>query len=335
MTMPQCQFLKEVKMIEKRNILILSAGRRVELVQAFQQALAKYFPEATVFATELNPKLSAACHTVQQSFKAPRVTAPEYIDYLLGLCEQHSIGLVIPTIDTELNVLAQNRSRFESAGINLIISGAGLVTACRDKRKTAAVFDNLDISQPLIYKKDDIRFPCFCKPYDGSCSIGAIALETKDCLTSELLDNEKNMFMELITKDYSEYTIDAYYDKQNRLRCLVPRERLEVRGGEVSKGATRKNYVYDYLRSRLDLIEDATGCITFQVFANNQTQSIKALEINPRFGGGYPLAHAAGANYADWLIREYFLKEEICFFDDWEDNLLMLRYDAKVIVHEA
>ena len=322
-------------MIEKRNILILSAGRRVELVQSFQHALAKYFPDAVVFATDLNPELSAACHIAQQSFKAPRVTAPEYIDYLLDLCRRYAIGLVIPTIDTELNVLAQNRFRFESEGINLIISGACLVEACRDKRITATIFDNLDISQPQIYSKDNIKFPCFCKPYDGSCSVGAVALDSVQSLTSELLNNEKNMYMELISKDYSEYTIDAYYDKKNILRCLVPRERLEVRGGEVSKGITRKNYVYDYMLNRLKFIEDAIGCLTIQVFANNQTQSIKALEINPRFGGGYPLANAAGADYADWLVREYFLNEEICFFDEWEDNLLMLRFDSKVLVHDA
>ncbi|MHA7879525.1 MAG: ATP-grasp domain-containing protein [Saccharospirillum sp.] len=322
-------------MSDKRNILILSAGRRVELVQAFQQALVKYFPEAMVYATDLNPEFSAACQSVQISFKAPRVTATEYIDYLLDLCNQHAIGLVIPTIDTELNVLAKNRLKFESYGINLIISGTELVAACRDKRETAKIFDNLDVSQPVIYKKDNIKFPCFCKPYDGSCSVGAIALESEDYLTRELLDNEKNMFMELVPKDYSEYTVDAYYNRRSQLRCLVPRERLEVRGGEVSKGTTRKNFVYDYLLSRLDRIDDAVGCLTIQVFANNKTHSIKALEINPRFGGGYPLTDASGANYAEWLIREYFLNEEICFFDNWENNLLMLRYDSKVLVHEA
>jgi carbamoyl-phosphate synthase large subunit len=59
------------------------------------------------------------------------------------------------------------------------------------------------------------------------------------------------------------------------------------------------------------------------------------LEINPRFGGGYPLTGAAGADYCAWLIAEYLLNKEIGFFDDWEADLLMLRYDAKVILHDA
>ena len=55
-------------------------------------------------------------------------------------------------------------------------------------------------------------------------------------------------------------------------------------------------------------------------------------EINPRFGGGYPQTYAAGGNYADYLIREYFLGEEIKYKDDWKDHLLMLRYDDAVYV---
>lgn len=319
-------------MIDKYNILVLSAGRRVELVQEFQQALKTHFPKAKVFTTDLYPELSAACQISSEGFKAPRVSSLEYIDFLLELCISNKIGLVIPTIDTELQVLANNREKFEAMGINIIISSPALIEVCRDKRKTAETYSNLNISQPEIYEKAHISFPCFCKPYDGSCSIGALPLFTPDMLTEELLRDEKNMFMELVGKEYSEYTIDVYYDRNGKLSCLLPRERIEVRGGEVSKGATRKNYVYEYLRYRLEDLKGARGCITAQVFANPDNEIIKALEINPRFGGGFPLSHAAGADYADWLIREYLLDEKIDFFDGWEDNLIMLRYDAKVLV---
>lgn len=322
-------------MTKKYNILILSAGRRVELVQAFQKALKYYFNDAQVFTTDIFPELSAACQVADGSFKAPRVTAPEYIDYLLNICIEKNIGMVVPTIDVELNILALNRAYFERQGIHLIIASEELVSVCRDKRKTAATYSRLEIDQPAIYDKNSLKFPCFCKPYDGSGSIGALALHTPDMLSLELLEDEKNMFMELVGKEYSEYTVDAYYDRNGQLSCLVPRERIEVRAGEVSKGATRKNYVYNYLRSRLKKLEGARGCITIQVFANPETESIKALEINPRFGGGFPLSHAAGANYPDWLVREYFLDENINFYDQWKNNLLMLRYDAKVIVNES
>ena len=153
-------------------------------------------------------------------------------------------------------------------------------------------------------------------------------------LTSDILQNPKNMFMEYVDKGFNEYTCDAYFDSNSLLKCLVPRERLEVRAGEVSKGATRKNYVYDFLIDRLRKIQGAVGCVTIQVFGNPQSGEIKGLEINPRFGGGYPLTSAAGCSFAEWIIREYILNEKILFFDNWVNGLIMLRYDAKVIVIE-
>lgn len=315
------------------NILILSAGRRVELVESFKTALKQYIPNAQVFTADISPELSAACHSSDAYFKVPRVTSSDYINKLIDICKKNHIGLVIPTIDTELQVLADNQKSFKNESINLIISTPELISACRDKRKTVSVYKALDVDQPKIFDRNNIQFPCFCKPYDGSSGIGAYPIHAPEMLTKELLDNEKNMFMELIGSEYSEYTVDVYYDKQGELRCLVPRQRLEVRGGEVSKGITRKNFVYDYLLPRLKKLTNGRGCVTVQVFANSSNKCIKALEINPRFGGGFPLSQVAGADYTDWLIREYLLNEDINFYDNWEDNLLMLRYDAKVLVH--
>ena len=56
------------------------------------------------------------------------------------------------------------------------------------------------------------------------------------------------------------------------------------------------------------------------------------IEINPRFGGGYPLSYNAGGNFPELLIREYFLNEAIEYFDNWKDDMLMLRYDDAVYI---
>lgn len=321
-------------MIVKNNILVSSGGRRVELVQAFQQALVRHQPCGRVFCSDMNPELSSACQIADEFFKVPRVTDSGYIEHILSLCKEKQVGLIVPTIDTELLILAQNRHRFSAEGIHIIISDESLISYCRDKRKTAELFDEMNIDQPAILDKSKLTYPCFCKPYDGSCSIGALALQAKSELTQDILDNSKNMFMELVPKSYSEYTIDAYYTQENVLKCLVPRKRLEVRGGEVSKGVTRRNFVYDYLLNKVSHLKGACGCITFQLFVNEETESIKGLEINPRFGGGYPLAHDAGAHFTDWLVKEYLNDETIEFCDSWEQDLTMLRYDAKVLVRD-
>lgn len=316
------------------NVLILSAGRRVELVIAFREAMASLNIRGKVMCTDMVPELSSACLVADGFFKVPRATDKAYIDNLMAICQSNSIKLVIPTIDTDLEKLSRAKDSFSKFGCHISVPEPTFVTACRDKRKTADLFQRLDITSPEIYDSDSMKFPCFCKPYNGSSSIGAFVLNNENDLTDDILNNKNNMYMELIGKEYVEVTVDCYYSKLGELKCLVPRERIETRSGEVSKGVTRKGVVYKYLLERLIKIPGVVGCVTVQVFYNKTTGDVKGLEINPRFGGGYPLSYAAGANYPLYLLKEYISDQVIHFIDDWEADLLMLRYDAKVLSHE-
>lgn len=330
--MQRCQYSKEKKLMN--NILILSAGRRVELVTAFRETMASLNIRGKVMCTDMVPELSSACLVADDSFKVPRATDDSYIDDLKMICQNSSIKLVIPTIDTDLEKLSKAKDSFKEIGCHISVPDTEFVTACRDKRKTAGLFKSLKIASPKIYDSSSMNFPCFCKPYNGSSSVGAFVLNNKAELTDNILKNKNNMYMELIGKEYIEVTVDCYFSRQNELKCLVPRERIEIRSGEVSKGVTRKNIVYNYLLERLKNIPGVVGCITVQVFYNKETGDIKGLEINPRFGGGYPLSYAAGANYPLYLLKEYIGNEVIDFCDNWEADLLMLRYDAKVLSHD-
>jgi carbamoyl-phosphate synthase large subunit len=315
------------------NVLLTSAGRRVELASAFKAEMASRNPGALLYAVEARPDLSAVCQIVDRSLQAPRVTDPSYVDFLWSTCRSLGVGLVIPTIDTELFLLAQHRRAFAEEGIHLVVSDEDLVRICRDKRLTGRLFADMSIDTPRIYPRSEVQFPCFVKPYDGSSSIGAAFVASSAMMTSSMLSDEKLVFMEWIDGSHKEFTVDAYFDRSGQLQCCVPRERIEVRAGEVSKGVTRRSEVYDYLMPRLKMLHGARGCITFQLFYSPATGRYAALEINPRFGGGFPLAYSAGANFPGWLIDEYLLDKPIAFLDSWEANLMMLRYDAKVLVH--
>lgn len=138
-------------MNNKQNVLLLSAGRRVGLLQAFRSELKKRSLNSAVIAVDHNPKMSAACQLADYAFALPRVNDAGYMDQLLTLCEQQNIGLVIPTIDTELLALAQARGLFAERGIHLVISDECLVKQCRDKRRTAARIANaLTISKAML-----------------------------------------------------------------------------------------------------------------------------------------------------------------------------------------
>lgn len=316
------------------NILVTSAGKRVTLVKLFQVELKKVFSEGKVFTTELNPKMAPAAIISDGCFEVSRVTDDNYIERLLDICLSNSIQLVIPTIDTELSVLSANKTLFKQHGIDLIVSDTAFITTCRDKRNTNTFFNHANIRIPQPIDRNNPSFPLFAKPYDGSLSKDLFVVNCMEDLTSEILNNPKLIFMEYIDKAaFKEFTVDMYYGKDNHVKSIVPRERVEVRAGEINKGFTRKNNLVEYLRERLEYIHGVVGCICVQLFYNETTQEVVGIEINSRFGGGYPLSYYAKANYPLYLIKEYLQHEKIDYDDEWLDNTLLLRYDNELIVY--
>ncbi|CEN33975.1 ATP-grasp domain-containing protein [Capnocytophaga cynodegmi] len=315
------------------NILITSAGQRVSLVRAFQKEIKKLDSDNKVYTVDYEPMLAPACIISDGYKKVCRVTDSDYIENLLNICQLWNIKLIIPTIDTELLTLAKHKQIFLDNGIIPIVSSFDFVEKCRDKRLINKFFNENNIETPRTFNKDNLEFPLFVKPYDGSASKNSFLISDKTEITEHLLNDPKMMFLEHITSDYEEFTIDAYYDRNNILKCIVPRRRISVRAGEINKGVTKKNELVDFIKNRLGKIDGAIGCLTMQFFFNPETKRVIGIEINPRFGGGYPLSYLAGANFPKFIIDEYILNEEIQPFDDWEDNLLMLRYDNEVLVH--
>lgn len=319
--------------MENNNILITSAGQRVSLVRAFQNEIKKLQPENKVYTVDLNPSLAPACHVSDGFVKINRVTDPDYILDLLNICKELHIKLIIPTIDTELILLAEHKDLFLKEGITPIISTVDFVKKCRDKRIINEFFLENGIDIPQKIDKENPTFPLFIKPYDGSLSKDTFLIQSKDELNISHFSNQKLLFMEYIDHaTHDEYTLDVYYDKNGCLKCIVPRKRIFVRSGEINKGVTKKNELVSYIKSKLSFIEGAIGCLTMQFFFNHNSKKIIGIEINPRFGGGFPLSYLAGANYPAYLIKEYILNESINYFDEWEDNLLMLRYDDEILV---
>ena len=314
------------------GVLITSAGRRVELTQFWKKSLFSFFgSDSFVFTTDLDPLLSAACQISDKSFKVCRATEPEYITQILSICLDCNISLVVPTIDTELQVFADSRELFAAYGVHILVSDSDFVSKCRDKRLTSALFASLSIPTPKILDPSRLSFPCFMKPLSGSCSQGIKAIHSPDDLSKYDLSNPDNLFQELVPCDWSEYTVDLCYSQNGDLLGCVPRQRLEVRGGETSKGVTRKNYLYKLLKSKLKNIKGARGVLSLQVFVSPMHDHILGIEINPRFGGGYPISHAAGASYPSILIRDFLLREPLRYHEDWQEDMLGLRHDSMIV----
>lgn len=319
----------------KINLLITSAGRRVSLINAFKKEIKTLGLNSKVYCTDLNPVLSSACQVSNGFFKVKRVTHHDYISDLLDICLKNNIKLIIPTIDTELEVLAKNMEFFSKKGITILISDLEFVQKCRDKRLIHDFFDSIDFKRANEHNIHNLKFPVFVKPSDGSRSQGIYLINSKDDLTQDILENGKNMFLEYFSSDnYAEFTIDIYFTKESKIKCIVPRERIIVRDGEVNTACARKNSIVNFVKEKFKDVKGLYGCITLQVFKHKEKDEIIGIEINPRFGGGYPLSYLAGANFQKWILQEYILDEKIEeYFDHWKDNTLMIRYDSEIITY--
>ena len=323
-----------IKNIKPFNVLITSVGRRVELVNLFKKNLKKQFKNGKVYVCDNSPHFSAACQVADEYFKSPLISDKKYINFLLNLCKKKGVGILIPTIDTDLKILSKNKDKFYKFRINIICSNYEIIKICSDKRLVAKYFSNMQINTPKIYSYKNIKFPCFAKPYDGSSSIGAEKIMNRNHFYFVRKNNRKTIFMRYLNKNFKEYTVDAYYDKYNVLKCAVPRKRIEVRGGEISKGETKKNYIYRLFKKKFNRMSNVTGPINVQIMVDEKSKKMFFIEINPRFGGGFPLSYNAGANFIKMIIDEYLLEKKINFKEDWKKDQLSLRFDQSIDIHK-
>ena len=318
------------------NILITSAGRRVSLIKAFKEASKKLKTNSKIFITDLNLIRSPSSYFADDSFKIGFFNDPNYINDLLKICLKNRISFIVPTLDSELILLTNSKSLFSDNGINIIISDLRLIKILRNKITTNTFFNSFNIKTPIIFNKDNMKFPVFLKPLNGSNSKGIYKAENiKEIKPSDLESNNMMILENIDNTIYDEYTIDLYYDKKSSLKCVVPRIRLKVVGGESNQGITKKNEVLDFVKDKFSFIGGAIGCLTLQLFSNKLNPlDIIGIEINPRFGGGYPFSLNAGANFPEFIIREYILNEQIEYFDKWKDNCLNIRYENEIIIND-
>jgi carbamoyl-phosphate synthase large subunit len=316
------------------SVLISSAGRRVALLRAFKGALLDAGIRGSVIAVDATP-LAPAFHLADASFVVPPCTDPGFVDTVLDICVTNGVKLIIPTIDTELPVYAKHRDWFAENGILVNVSSEETVRLAADKRATNQFLHQLGapvVKQELlaeaIGKSHDWDFPVIAKPASGSSSLGVFRLASPAEL--RLLGERPDYVVEAYAPGF-ELTVDVFL-MEGRCCLTVPRRRLEVRAGEVSKGATMR---HEGVMSTAALVAEALpggfGALNIQMFYDPETDSVIVSEINARFGGGVPLSLAAGAQCPNWLIDLALLRKPT-IANEWSDNLVMLRYDDAVFI---
>jgi carbamoyl-phosphate synthase large subunit len=315
------------------NILFTCIGRRVSLLNSFKKAAKELKLNCRFLGTE-KTEFSSALQLCDKKLLVKPVSHEKYIKQLLQIVKQNNVKLLVPTVDLDLQILAENKERFAAAGCTVLISKPQAVNICQDKRKTFKflVKNNFDTPETLSAKealgRKNLIYPCFLKPWDGYASRGTAVVKNYKELAFYAKKIPNCIVQEFIKG--TEYTCDVFVDFNGNTRCVVPRRRIEIRAGEVSKGKIIKNL--RIMRQTAEMTKKlgaGPGVITVQLILTDD-KKIKFIEINPRFGGGAPLSIKAGANFPKWILQQFIGKKPQIKFNGFKNNLIMLRYDAEV-----
>lgn len=304
------------------NILFTCVGRRTYLLKYFKENLSK---GDKVVATDMQlsaPALQAADVKIQ----VPAVYDPKYVDITLNICKEQKIDALLSLNDLELPILAENKKKFEAIGVKVIVSDPAVIDIAFDKYKTAKWVESLGLNAPKTYVRledakkalaaGEIAFPLFMKPRWGSGSIGLETIDDeeeleiyyhllmkkikKTILATASVGDEYIMIQEKLTG--MEFGLDIMNDLTGKIVGVSVKQKLAMRAGETDKASTVDiPEVYEMGRKigenlhhignlDVDIMQRANGdyCV---------------LELNPRFGGGYPFSYEAGVNLPKAIIQ--------------------------------
>lgn len=312
------------------NILFTCAGRRHYLIDYFQKAKPK---NCTIVGADMQ-STAPAMAIVDKKYIVPPVYDSNYLEALLDICQKENIGAIISLNDLELPILSNAINRFEEKGIRPIVSDMSVIDICFDKWKTIEFAKQIGIDTPKTYlklqdaldaiAKKELSFPLVIKPRWGSASIGIEFpenVEELNFLYKFIRKKVVNSMLGTISKtdidnsiiiqekiEGQEYGLDIFNNFNAEVLTTIVKEKVSMRSGETDKAITRNN---NSLQMIGKLIGENLGHIAnldCDIFEKDGKYYL--LEMNPRFGGGYPFSHMSGTNFPAVLYS--LLNNEQC-----------------------
>ncbi|MDA0345649.1 MAG: ATP-grasp domain-containing protein [Proteobacteria bacterium] len=314
----------------KKTLLFPNAGRRVELIQRFQTTAKKESINLTVIGTDITAN-APALSFCDKTYLVKKERNLNTLNRYLEIIKANSVDIVICTIDPDLEFFSKHRdilstisSKKSSKKVELLLSDANIIDASSDKQKTSDFFNKIGVSTPKLYDQESIDFPVFAKPIKGSGSFGAKLILDASDLQGYLIEfaDDTPIFQEYISG--KEYTLDCYVDFKGEI-IVSPRERIRVRGGEVTVSKTIELPELENQSKKILSSGGFYGPITLQAIQDEVTGNYYFIEINPRFGGGSILSIEAGLN-----SPYHILTQKNDWFNGLKRNLTMMRYDMSV-----
>lgn len=304
------------------NILFTCAGRRTYLLKYFKENLSE---GDMIIATDM--QLSApALQVADVKLQVPAVYSPDYIDITLEICKNYKVDALLSLNDLELPILANNKHLFEKLGVKVIVSSPEVIDICFDKYETAKWVESIGLKSPKTYirledvkkalKTGEISFPLFMKPRWGSGSIGLESISDmedldiyynilmkkikKTILATASIGNEYILIQEKLTGN--EYGLDVMNDLEGNNVGVSVKQKLAMRSGETDKAITLDLPDVKKMGERIGKELRHIGNLDVDIM-QRANGDYCVLELNPRFGGGFPFSYEAGVNLPKAIIE--------------------------------
>ena len=308
----------------KLTVLMLGGARRVSMAELLMRSGDRLGFDVRIISYELDVQVPIA--TVGKVVKGLKWRDPNVVDDILRIATEHEARIILPFVDGAISVAARCREKMPN--IFVPVSDPETSVLMFDKKLAAKAFAEADIPIPTTYKIINAEMPVIAKPRFGSASRGIhIFHDIEDLM--HLQDISEYLIQEYIEHN-REFTVDCYVSKEGELMVAVPRERLEVMGGEVTRSITTHIPVLEKMSGEIIRKFDLRGPVTLQFLYDLDRDRYFLMEINPRLGGGVICSIYAGAPIPDYILSEALgIKIRPC--TDWADNTLMARYQKETI----
>ena len=318
------------------NILLLSVGTRNKVVQYFKENLSGI---GKVICTDMS-EIAPALYEGNAHYIVPRITEPEYIDAIFDICEKENIAGVLSFIDPELSLLAENKDKFAELGVTVIGSSYELCEMSLDKMQMynwltshgyKAAKSYIDKEQFYVdVESGAITYPVFVKPIRGSASIAISKVEDKE--TVDLLFSHSDNLMIQEYLNGQEIGADVYIDMvSGEIVSIFTKKKIVMRAGETDKAVSFKDKRLFQLIEKFVNEAGFRGQIDIDVFDVNGEYYIS--EVNPRFGGGYPLAYGCGCNHMRMIVKNLQGNANTRNIGNYDEGVYMMKYNEVMIVN--
>lgn len=317
------------------NILVLSCGTRVLLMQYFKKQL---LGKGRLIATDCNP-LAPALFEADSHYVVPRITHPDYIRQIKEICIKEKIKGVLTLIDPEISLIAKYKDVFADLGVTVLASSYEAVECSFNKMemyrfckengiRAVASFGSLPEAEAAL-EQGSVSFPLFVKPVCGSCSKQIQRVD--DLETLRFLCRQEP---ELMIQEYMEGTeigADVYVDGiSGKAVSIFSKKKILMRAGETDKSVS---FIDEKLFAFIKHFVELRGFryqIDIDLFERNGEYYIS--EVNPRFGGGYPHAYECGCDFTELIVRNLsgFSNEER--LGGYPVDVYMMKYPAIQII---